>query len=724
MGIEAEHEDKYTQSDLRKLRLDGLPLLLAGQYVLMVAFAALPFGDTLPDRYWVAIVSPIVAFGIYALHQRFSSAAAALTVLTLMAFWAAALWYFSNETVVLLGVLVVGVASTMFGPRGAVMTAVILSGVLAFVGSRVGISVVLWVGGVVNIWFGVFLFWLSARPSDMTLEWAWASYADARQTQDELRRHQGELNRVLKTLDLAYRRLEHLNDELNQARHAAERAHRLKSEFAVSISHELRTPLNLILGFSEMMVATPHAYGSVRLPPPYQADVDAIFRNAQHLAGLIDDVLDLSQLEAGRPGLSREWSNLAQVADEAVSAVEARLSNSGLSLTVDFPDDLPPVLIDRTRIRQILINLLNNAARFTDAGGAQVHALRGDHEVVVSVTDTGIGISADDVAHVFDEFYQSNGNLQRRAGGSGVGLTISKRLVELHGGAMWVESVVGQGSTFSFSLPLVDNVVTGGLAGDWEMWDRVVKERPTEDPVLGLLTDDPSIARTFRRYLDGYRIVPIQNIDEVRKVTEDSTVQGVVFATESASECWQRLCRVGDSGTHLPIAAVTFSSARSRATDLGVRDYLSKPITRTQIEQTLKRLGKSVRTILVVDDNADMVHLLGQMIRRYDRRLRVLQATAGREALVIMAECQPDLILLDLLMPDIDGYGVLTAMRADERLRDIPVVAVSGGTATAEASTIGIIGIARPDGFSTDETLRCLRGCFDALRAEPGGHNA
>ncbi|HUX88332.1 MAG TPA: hypothetical protein VMW65_15125, partial [Chloroflexota bacterium] len=154
MGIEAEHEDKYTQSDLRQLRLDGLPLLLAGQYVLMVAFAALPFGDTLPDRYWVAIVSPIVAFGIYALHQRFSSAAAALTVLTLMAFWAAALWYFSNETVVLMGVLVVGVASTMFGARGAVMTAVILSGVLAFVGSRVGISVVLWVGGVVNIWFG------------------------------------------------------------------------------------------------------------------------------------------------------------------------------------------------------------------------------------------------------------------------------------------------------------------------------------------------------------------------------------------------------------------------------------------------------------------------------------------------------------------------------------------------------------------------------------------
>src|SRR5262249_28592456 len=149
-------------------------------------------------------------------------------------------------------------------------------------------------GSAIVIWVGACVWWLHSRPMQVSLGWAWRSYVDARDTRDQLRQRQGELSQALTSLDLAYRRLEHLNDELNRARRASEEARRLKCEFAANISHELRTPLNLILGFSEMMVATPHVYGDWQLPPVYQADIDAIYRNAQHLSGLIDDVLDLS----------------------------------------------------------------------------------------------------------------------------------------------------------------------------------------------------------------------------------------------------------------------------------------------------------------------------------------------------------------------------------------------------------------------------------------------
>src|SRR5262249_42358240 len=161
------------------------------------------------------------------------------------------------------------------------------------------------------------------------------------------------------------------------------------------------------------------------------------YRNAQHLGGLIDDVLDLSQIEAGRMGLSRAPVRLAEVVDEAVRAVAARIAALGLELELALQPDLPAVSIDRVRIRQILINLLNNAARFTDRGAIGVEAERGDGEVVVRVRDSGVGIPADEVGRVFDEFHQARGTIERRVGGSGLGLTISKRLVELHGGSMW-----------------------------------------------------------------------------------------------------------------------------------------------------------------------------------------------------------------------------------------------------------------------------------------------
>lgn len=726
VGLNVVEPERYTRSDLRELRLGGLPLLLAIFYVATVGFALLPLAQSLADRFWVPVVSPLVALGIFFVSQRQAWLAGVVLIITLIVSWVAALLLLPGEATALLAIIVIGAASALFGPRATFVGAALCTVALVVVGHVGQLNTATTDATVLISWVVASLFWFAARPSDRTLEWAWASYADARDKHDQLRRHQGELHRVLKSLDVAYRRLEHLNDELNRARQDAEKARRLKGEFAMSISHELRTPLNLILGFSEMMVATPVAYGNVRLPPAYQADIDAIYRNAQHLAGLIDDVLDLSQIEAGRMGLARERADLSRIIGEATQAVAARFANLGLAVELPKPVELPPVSADRTRIRQVLINLLNNATRFTDRGGVRITVEHRGHDVVISVADTGVGIAPADLPHVFDEFFQANSALQRRAGGSGLGLTISKRIVELHGGTMWVESADGAGATFSFTLPLAANVVIGGVGAEWEIWDRVSRDRSPPAPVLVVRSDDEMTRRTFTRYFDDYRLrlLPADGTSSGEDAEEDAP-KGTIVTASSPSECWQELCRAGDGESDQPVAVVAVSSVRSRAAELGVIEYLSKPITRQQVEQVLRRFGRTVRTILVVDDNADMVRLLARTIRQASRRCQVWQATTGREALAILSEHQPDAILLDLLMPDIDGYAVLARMRADERLRSVPVVAMSGGGIGTEAMTIDLIGITRLGGLSVDETMKCLKGCFDALRSvSPRGEQA
>src|SRR5579884_861693 len=350
--------DPYRLDDLRQLRADGLFYLVGIQYLcgIVLIVVALPFQ-----------VGQSAWFGLGAIM----------------------LWLLPADAVAGLAVLVVGVASALFGPRAAFLTAIAISATLLRANADRLLSLEAMLSSALVVCVGAALFWLTARPITTFLGWAWSSYVDARETRDRLRQRQGELNRALKSLEIAYSRLEHLNDELNRARHVAEEAQRFKSQFAASISHELRTPLNLIIGFSEMMVAMPHTYGTTPLPAAYQADIAAIYQNARHLAGLIDDVLDLAQIEAGRMGLAREWTNLGDVAEEAARAIARRLEGLGLRLDLSIAPELPPVFVDRTRIRQILINLLNNAARFTDRGGISITIERQGNDVVVSVADSG-----------------------------------------------------------------------------------------------------------------------------------------------------------------------------------------------------------------------------------------------------------------------------------------------------------------------------------------------
>ncbi|MBI2942156.1 MAG: response regulator [Chloroflexi bacterium] len=566
------------------------------------------------------------------------------------------------------------------------------------------------------------LSWLLSRPVGAALDWSWASYAQAREKTEEARTRQAELARLSKSLEEACHRLEVANEELERARKAAVDARLLKAEFAATISHELRTPLNLIIGFSEMMVMNPETYGGVSLPTSYRGDVEAIYRNACHLSSLVDDILDLAKIEARRMGLQREQSRLDQVVGEAVAAIQTMFLDRGLALEVRLPPDLPGVYADRTRVRQILMNLLSNAVRFTSSGGVTVGGACDGQDIVVWVTDTGTGIPAADLAHIFDEFYQVTGPNWRR--NTGLGLTISKRFVELHGGSMWAESKYGEGATFYFSLPLSANVVAVPARDDWQTWVHA-PTRGTATPTVAVLDDDPEVVSVFQRYLDGYQVVSASTMHQADRSIDSRPVRALIATAEAGGET-VRVPIAAHGLANLPTVVCPLRSSRSISRDLGVVQYLTKPITREQLRAVIHRLGKGIRDVLVVDDDPEMVRLLARMVqsgRRARDRREVRAAADGAGALQAMRERRPDLVLLDLLMPGIDGYGVLEQMRGDEQLRNVPVVLVTA-RGINERMVASELKISRPCGLSVGEVMRCLEASLNVLLETPDEHNA
>ncbi|MBC7239137.1 MAG: hypothetical protein H5T71_03435, partial [Chloroflexi bacterium] len=231
----------------------------------------------------------------------------------------------------------------------------------------------------------------------------------------------------------------------------------MKQQFAQTISHELRTPLNLIISFTELMIQTPEYY-EAPLPPKYARDLGIIYRNARHLQSLINDVLDLARIEAAQMALITEETDLSALTYEAVNTVRSLVESRGLALHTNIPPALPRLRVDPRRIRQVLFNLLSNAVRFTEKGSITVTVMQQDNEIVFAIRDTGIGIADEDKTRIFEEFRQADSGTHRRYGGAGLGLAISKRFVELHGGRIWVESQVGQGSTFYFTLPITQDL--------------------------------------------------------------------------------------------------------------------------------------------------------------------------------------------------------------------------------------------------------------------------
>ncbi|MGQ9555740.1 MAG: ATP-binding protein [Anaerolineae bacterium] len=574
-------------------------------------------------------------------------------------------------------------------------------------------------------WAEAITAWLASRNLYTVLVWALNSYEKSWRATRELQTQRGKLNHTLKDLANANLLLKRTTYELAQAREEAEQARQLKSQFAANISHELRTPLHLIVGFSQMMCMSPDSYRGVTWTPELRGDIREIFNSASHLLRLIDDVLDLSQIEKAYLPISRERISIASLIRETVDTAAPLLRDRGLYLRVDLADDLPSVYADPVRIRQVLLNLLNNASRFTYDGGITVRARNAGEDVEVIVEDTGIGIPPEQLEKVFLEFYQVDGSLQRRHGGTGLGLAICKQFVTLHGGRIWAESVVGQGSAFHFTLPLPGKTTGPVQQSEWPQGWRYPAAKPTVAYRLVTLSGASEFTRLIGRYLPDTELLlaetPEQAVELARRQQADARVLPEGTCPPQVASA---LARSG-SEFLLPVITCSWPLEQHLALAQGFSHCLMKPFAADQLLQVLGQVAPQARRILVVDDDSGVGRLVERLLRAARPEVKVLCAYDGEEAIAMLAE-QPDVVLLDLILPKVDGLAVLRELRQREGGEDIPVVAITAYGFQQEVALLGegLITVRRCKHFSASEITAWLETVLQALPARhltPGG---
>jgi signal transduction histidine kinase/CheY-like chemotaxis protein len=571
----------------------------------------------------------------------------------------------------------------------------------------------------IAIWATLGIIWAIYRTVHQLGRWVWQYLHQAQTALEEARDSKAELAQTLDDLAYANRQLALTNERLAALSLIAEEAQRAKTAFVSKVSHEFRTPLNMIIGLIDLLVETPEVYGQ-DLPAALFEDLEIVHRNCEHLSSLINDVLDLSQAEAGRLTLHREQVNLAEIVDDAVRVVRPLLDRKRLSLQIEIADDLPTVYCDQTRIRQVVLNLVSNAARFTDEGRITVKAAQQDGYAVISVEDTGPGIPPEDTEKIFEPFCQSTGELWRATGGSGLGLSISKQFVELHGGRIWFDSRPGVGTTFSFSLPITEPMPHLARAGHWIKEDWVWTERLSRfrfpdshyRPRVIICDETGGFGCAPMHHLDGapsdgIELVQVESPAQAVQKLQQGQAHAVILNAASPDALWQEVTRAGSTLRGTPVIGCSIPSRIEHAMQAGAVDYLIKPVKRADLERAVRQDGKPASRVLVVDDDPDILRLWTRMLLACEGIQEVIAASSGKEALAKARLYLPDVILLDILMPNMDGWQVLKAINQDETTSHIPVVLISAQDPVERPPTSAALLLAIGDKLSPSWILRC-----------------
>ena len=475
--------------------------------------------------------------------------------------------------------------------------------------------------------------------------------------------------------------------ELLKARREAETANTAKSQFLASMSHELRTPLNAIIGYSEMLQEEVTDQGHLAYVPDLQKVCDA----GRHLLALINDVLDLSKIEAGRMELHLEDFELALVISAVAATVAPLIEKNGNTLALDLAADLGVIRADVTRVRQILFNLLSNASKFTTRGTITLAARRtaapsGDL-ITFTVRDTGIGMTPEQLTRLFQAFAQAEASTASKYGGTGLGLAISKVFCEMMGGDISVTSSAGAGSTFTVRLPATP-IVPAPAAAD--LADGVDHSTPLPDAPCILVVDDDSGARALlRRHLAkaGYRVEEAADgqtaLERARALRPQLITLDVMMP---GMDGWAVLAALKADAAlaEIPVVMSTILDEEHMGLALGAADYLTKPIERKRLLASVERHAArtSDADILIVDDDEGTRQLLKRTLERGGWRVR--EAENGLAGLASVRERAPALVLLDLLMPEMDGFGFLEGLRGDGDRHTPPVIVITAKVLTDE----------------------------------------
>ena len=497
-------------------------------------------------------------------------------------------------------------------------------------------------------------------------------------TGDELEALADQFNVMAGRLKESYagleQKVEERTREVEEKSRQLELASQHKSQFLSSMSHELRTPLNAIIGLTEMMVTNAARFGTEKAAEPLRR----VHRAGSHLLGLINQVLDLSKIEAGKLELSPDWVNLTPLINEVVDTARPLAEQNNNRLVVKCQENLGSLTVDPMRLRQILLNLLSNACKFTKQGEVTLLARKLVNEgnwIEFAVSDTGIGMTPEQQAKLFEEFTQADSSTARQYGGTGLGLAITRKLARMMGGDVTLTSEAGKGSTFTVRLPANTDVPAGApISSD--------RGRSTRADCVLVIDDDATARELISDHLKagGFSVVTAAGGVEGIKLAKELQPTAITLDVMMPDlDGWSVLAalRQNPELADIPVIMVSIVDDKRRGIALGAAGYLTKPIDRERLHRLVRRFQaptRATRVLMVEDDASQRERMLGWLERP---QWIVREAANGREALDLLREEKPDVILLDLMMPEMDGFEVVAALQGDKDWRDIPVIVIT-----------------------------------------------
>jgi signal transduction histidine kinase/CheY-like chemotaxis protein/CHASE3 domain sensor protein len=494
------------------------------------------------------------------------------------------------------------------------------------------------------------------------------------------------------------------NDELNSKNTELEKAYRVKSDFLASMSHELRTPLNSIIGFSSVLLGP----NSDALTPDQHMALEKVLRNGKNLLQLINDILDFSKLESGRMSVNVEMDDAANIVANSIMAVEGMLKGKEIVLKQNVGPNLRALQTDSLKVRQILVNLLSNATKFTEKGEILVTVLQKNGMVSFSVKDSGIGIEPKNFSKVFEEFQQIDNSNTRKYKGTGLGLPISRRLALILGGDLTVDSEIGKGSTFTLTIP---SVFPEEMREKLEKTAPQIQSNPVAPPpalpklvapavalrpvqaVVGTGTrvlcidDDPDVIEILTKYLvpEGYSVIGANSGDEgIKLALEHPPALITLDIMMPQKDGWQvlRELKANDTLKDIPVIIHSIIDNKPLAISLGAIDVIAKPAEPKRLLSLVQRAsGSGEHFVLVVDDNAEFTLAVKGLLQTEGFKVEI--ANTGAKAFEILSSSTPSIIFLDLVMPQMDGFEVIQRLQRDETWKKIPVVVLTGQELTS-----------------------------------------
>ena len=474
--------------------------------------------------------------------------------------------------------------------------------------------------------------------------------------------------------------------EASKARKIAEQANQAKSRFLANMSHELRTPMNAIIGYSEMLHEEAEELGQ----EDFMRDLQKIHGAGKHLLSLINDILDLSKIEAGRMELYLETFEINTLITDVVATVQPLVEQNHNELRLNIADDLTTMYADLTKVRQSLFNLLSNASKFTSHGtitlSLNCYTLEEKDWINFQVSDTGIGMTKEQIDNLFQAFTQADVSTTRKYGGTGLGLTITQKFCQMMEGNIFVESEVNQGTTFTIKLPIRVQKITK-LEPVSEHSQQFIPGESNRNTIL-VIDDDPTVHDLVERFLtkEKFQVVTAssgtEGINLAKTIEPDAITLDVMMPDLDG---WSVLTALkADSKTaEIPVIMMTIVDDQNLGFALGAADYLLKPISKDILINVLNKYyyESNSNTILIVDDDSDTREMLRRQLANYS--WEIIEAEHGRQALDIISNKRPAIIISDLIMPEMDGFELIHELRQHQQWSSIPVIILTAKELTS-----------------------------------------